>query len=69
MNKGIVRITILKDGRLEKVEIAESSGYEILDNAALQTVREAAPFPPIPEEAKLDKVNVSVGLVFRLTDR
>jgi protein TonB len=62
-----VRMTILKDGQLEKAEIEESSGYDILDRAALRSVREAAPFPPIPEAARLDKVNVSIHLVFKLS--
>ena len=60
-------MTILKDGRLEKAEITKSSGYEILDNAALQSVRNAEPFPPIPEEAKLGNVEVSIRLVFTLS--
>ena len=62
-----VRMTILKDGRLEKVEITESSGYEILDKAALQSVRSAAPFPPIPEKARRDEIQMSITLVFRIT--
>lgn len=62
-----VRMTILKDGRLEKVEIAESSGYEILDRAALQSVRNAAPFPPIPKATKRDKIEMGITLVFKAT--
>jgi TonB family protein len=62
-----VKMTILKDGRLEKAEITKSSGHEILDNAALQSVRNAEPFPPIPEEAKLGNVEVSIRLVFTLS--
>ena len=62
-----VEMTILKDGRLEKVEITESSGYEILDRAALQSVNNAAPFPPIPEAAKRDKIEIRIYLVFKLS--
>ena len=62
-----IKMTILKDGRLEKAEITKSSGHEILDNAALQSVRNAEPFPPIPEEAKLGNVEVSIRLVFTLS--
>jgi protein TonB len=62
-----VRMTILKDGRLQKVEVAKSSGYEILDKAALQSVREAAPFPPIPEKARREEIQMSVTLIFKIT--
>jgi len=62
-----VKMTILKDGCLEQVDIAESSGHEILDRAALRSVRRASPFPPIPEDAKRDKVQMSIYLVFEIT--
>jgi TonB family protein len=62
-----VRMTILKDGLLEKAEVAESSGYEILDRAALQSVYDAVPFPPIPDAVGLDRMEVSIRLVFKLS--
>lgn len=60
-----VRMTILKNGQLGKVEIVDTSGREILDNAALQSVRDAAPFPPIPVEAGHDRIGMRIYLVFR----
>jgi TonB family protein len=62
-----VKMTILKDGRLEKVEIVKPSGYEVLDRAALQSVRDAAPFPPIPQEMGWDEIEMSIDLVFQIT--
>ncbi len=46
--EGEVRIlvSILADGTLEDVRVLESSGYRDLDQAALMTVRQAAPFQP-----------------------
>ena len=61
-----VKITILKDGQLEKVEIIDSSGSEILDNAALESVREANPFPPIPSNLRRDKIEMSIYLTFKI---
>jgi len=40
-----VRFKIKPNGRVEGVEILESSGYEILDQASLETVQRAAPLP------------------------
>jgi len=61
-----ISITILKDGRLEAVEIVDSSGHAILDNAALSSVRNAAPFPPIPEETGRDRIRMHIYLVFKI---
>lgn len=62
-----VKITILKDGRLKKVEVVKSSGRKILDRAAVQSVRDAAPFPPIPEKLRKDEIEMSITLVFKIT--
>ena len=37
------------DGSLARVEVLESSGSDILDAAAQQIIRLAAPFSPFPE--------------------
>lgn len=44
--------TVNWDGRLLNAEILSSSGHSILDNAALQIVRQAAPFLPLPPELR-----------------
>lgn len=42
----ILRVTIKRDGTLDHVELVESSGHQVLDNAALRIVRLAAPYAP-----------------------
>ena len=42
-----------KDGKVLKLFVEHSSGYEILDEAARIAITNAGPFPPIPE--KLEK--------------
>lgn len=53
-------VTVLADGRLESVRLLESSGYAVLDEAALRIVRLAAPFPPFPKELRetTDKLEI-----------
>jgi len=72
MNAGIegrcgVIINILSSGQLENTEIADSSGNVLLDKAALESVRNSAPFPPIPSEMEFDRTTIRISLVFRLS--
>ena len=46
----VIEVGILADGSLDKAEIRRSSGSIELDNAALQTLKLAAPFDPFPPE-------------------
>ncbi len=43
-----LRITLNADGELEQAHIVQSSGYDILDQAALHIVRLAAPYGDFP---------------------
>ncbi|MBX9450583.1 MAG: TonB family protein [Mesorhizobium sp.] len=47
----LVSFTVSRSGSVSGVRIARSSGSPNLDKAALDTVRRAAPFPPIPDAA------------------
>jgi len=47
-------VAIKADGEIEGVEINKSSGYKILDQAALRIVRLAAPFEPFPPGIRQD---------------
>ncbi len=42
--KVVVRAVINEDGNLGEVEVFQSSGYSTLDKAAVETLRQAAPF-------------------------
>lgn len=45
----VLEIEVLADGRLATAKLRRSSGNPALDQAALQILRMAAPFPPFPE--------------------
>ena len=45
-----VRFTIDRQGNLLGYEIVTSSGYKVLDEAALDTLKRASPMPPMPPE-------------------
>ena len=47
-------VSINKDGSVEKVEVDKTSGYPILDAAAVHIVKLAAPFAPLPPNITKD---------------
>lgn len=53
-------VVIRYDGRLEDIRVLSSSGFAVLDEAALKIVRMAAPFAPFPGElrATADRVEI-----------
>ncbi|MDJ0513467.1 MAG: TonB family protein [Methyloceanibacter sp.] len=63
----IVRITVKSTGELVSHEVIKSSGSKTLDDAAMASVKSAAPFPSIPSEVGMETVTVSVP--FRFTIR
>ena len=44
----VVEIGILQDGRVQYVDVRESSGSALYDDAAVQAVKAASPFPEVP---------------------
>lgn len=59
---GDVRLMVIirQDGSLEDVQVLSSSGYAVLDEAAIKVVRMAAPYAPFPAElrATTDKLEI-----------
>ena len=47
-------VAIDKQGKLVDIQVLKSSGKKILDDAALRSVKNAAPFDPFPPEIKRD---------------
>jgi protein TonB len=62
-----IRFAILSNGELEKVSIVNSSGYDILDNAAIAAIEKAAPFPPLPDSLKRDMLQLELPIAFQLS--
>jgi len=60
-------VVIRHDGSLEDVRILSSSGYAVLDEAAIRIVRMAAPYAPFPPElrATTDKLEIVRTWQFR----
>jgi protein TonB len=61
-----IKFDILKDGSLGDVEVLKSSGYKILDDEALRSIRTAAPFQPLPDEWKMERYSIRAAVIFYL---
>ena len=57
---------VLSNGISRDIEIVRSSGSKILDEEAVQTIKRANPFPPIPAEIKTPFIQMEVSIVFIL---
>ena len=48
----LLMVAVNQDGSLNRVELWRSSGHKILDDAAIAIVKQASPFPPLPQAIK-----------------
>jgi len=60
----VVSFAVGSSGNVQSARVARSSGVASVDQAALQAVRKAAPFPPIPANAGRSSWEFSVPLAF-----
>lgn len=65
--RGTVRLvfSMLRDGTVTDVRVISSSGFDILDSAAVETIRNAAPMPHIPTDLP-ERLNIHVPVAFDL---
>ena len=63
-----LRFCINRHGELIEAELIHSARHNSLDWAALRSIKEAAPFPPFPEELKrkFDKLSFNTEVFFQL---
>lgn len=57
--EGIVKVKFIlgSDGRIKDIDIAESSGYPLLDAAAILAIKDAGPYP-FPNEYKTEELEL-----------
>lgn len=62
----LLKFKLLRSGDVAELNVLESSGYEILDEAALSAVRRAAPFPGEGSKVSGQWIEVILPVVFQL---
>ncbi len=65
----LMRFIISKDGSLAEVTILRSSGVALLDQEAVRAIRNASPFPPLPERMNTERLAVTATFEYLLTYR
>ena len=60
----MVHFVVHRDGHLSALDIGKSSGTEMLDKAAYDIVRSAAPLPPIPDRMHVEQVDGQLAINF-----
>lgn len=65
--EAVVRVTVAPDGTPEKLILVESSGWSVLDDAALETVRQWR-FLPGQEGGAEVRTTIELPIVFSLND-
>jgi len=61
-----LKVQIGPDGKLQDVHVGHSSGFQVLDAAAIQMVNNAAPLLEVPEALRGRELSVPVSVVFKL---
>jgi len=55
----ILAVSVNRDGTIGSIDVVQSSGHKLLDDAAIRIAHLAAPFPPIPSKEGYDKLNIT----------
>jgi TonB family protein len=62
----MLNLKLSPQGELLESTVKESSGYRILDDAAIQRAQDTAPYPPFPPEIKEKEVWVDIPITYQL---
>ena len=66
--KAEVRLVIGADGNIASISIKTPSGFEVLDQQALDMIRRAKPQAPIPAALRGKGFTIDVPVVFSLKE-
>jgi len=61
-----VNFRINKDGSVSDISLERSSGYPMLDDAAITAVRLSAPFPPFPADFTIEDISIKGQFTYQL---
>ena len=62
----VIKFTIKKNGQLGTVELVRTSGHKNLDDAAMEALKDGAPYWPLPKEWSMDAYTIEGHFVYSL---
>lgn len=60
----VVRLSLLNNGQLARVQVEKSSGSRALDNGAMEAVKSSAPFSPFPGSIPNSQLDIIANFVY-----
>lgn len=64
----LIEFHIAKDGRLAYLEVRRSSGVEVLDEYAVNAIKLAQPFPPVPDDLAKQVLPINGNFVYQIIE-
>ena len=64
----VLTVSIRADGTVERIEVDRSSGHDVLDQAAIEIVRLAAPYAPFPPDIRADTDIIEITRTWSFTN-
>lgn len=61
-----LRFSIASSGEAGEIMLIKSSGFSVLDESAIATIKEASPFLPFPDRLNSNEILVSLPIIFDL---
>lgn len=62
----VIKFTIKKNGQLGAVELVRTSGHKNLDDAAMEALKDGAPYWPLPKEWSMEAYTIEGHFVYSL---
>ncbi|MCX6118606.1 MAG: energy transducer TonB [Proteobacteria bacterium] len=62
-----LELVIEKDGKVSRVRVVNSSGYAVLDDNMIKTIKLASPFAPLPKGWNKDRIQVTGAFHYLLS--
>jgi protein TonB len=66
--KAVIRLVIGANGMISSISIKTGTGHEVLDQAALDTLRKAKPLVPIPAGLRGREFGIDINFIYSLKD-
>jgi len=65
----VLSVDVLADGSIERVQVLRSSGYDMLDEAAVRIVRLAAPYAELPPDVRAETDILTITRTWQFSAR